>query len=190
MAAEENQWWVVCQCAWKGVPECSVGVSVQLLTGRQGNAGATEVWLWLPPFLLLLSPNLPISASPAFFLVSLSHIFILLFSSWSQGPVPAFPVLVLFYFILFILAQQATSYDCAVFMCHREKFSNDYTKPFLFTISPKDWFFRYVGRHWGLSDSVVKRNPFLTQEFDISCSRNTRPKTKFFASVDNLWAPL
>lgn len=43
----------------------------------------------------LTPPNFPISVSAAFFFVSLSHVFILLFSRWFQGPVPTFPILVL-----------------------------------------------------------------------------------------------
>lgn len=91
-----------------------------LLTRRQGNAGATEVWLWLPPFLLLSHYQTPISVS-AYFFVSFSHAFIMLFSSWSQGPGPAFPVLVLFYFILFILAQEATQlWLCSFYVPQRK----------------------------------------------------------------------
>lgn len=91
-----------------------------LLTRRQGNARATEVWLWLPPFLLLSHYQTPISVS-AFFFVFFSYVFITLFSSWSQGPGPAFPVLVLFYFILFILAQEVTQlWLCSLYVPQRK----------------------------------------------------------------------
>lgn len=143
----------MCQCAWRGVPECNIGASVQAASSawERGNAGTTEVSLWLPPFLLLLSQH---QASPSQYLLLFSW-FPSLMSSFGSSPA-GFKVLFLLFLFWFGFISSCSSwpnnllsYDCAVFMCHREKFSNDYTKTFLFTISPKD-FFRYVGRHWGL----------------------------------------
>lgn len=85
-----------CQCA---LPECNIGASVQAAAWETGESRSHRSVIMSfslsppPP----APPNLPISVSAAFFLVSLSHVFILLFSSWSQGPVPDFPVLIFFY---------------------------------------------------------------------------------------------
>lgn len=96
----------------------------QLRTGRWGNAGAREVQFYLPPFLpLLLCHQISPPQTTSFFLACLSHALILLLSSWSQGPVLAFPIL---FFTLFWASWplKLCSYDrkpmlCVVFICHR-----------------------------------------------------------------------
>lgn len=75
-------------------------------------------------------------------------------------------------------------------MYHKEKFSNDHTKTFLFIMSPKHLLDMWEGIE-DYSNSMVKKEPFFNPGiWYMLFSQYTCTKTKFFALVDSLWVPL
>lgn len=179
-------------CACRGVPECSTGASVQAAASNweTGECGSHRNVIIASSF---SSPSPAPQTSPSQYLLFFSwfsSLTSLFYSSPAGLSVLCLLSLFWFYFISPCSSwpNKLPSYDCAVLMCHREKFSNHHAKTFLFTISPKDLLDMWEDTD-DSSDSMVKKGPFFNPGiWHKLFSQYTRAKTKFFASVESLWS--
>lgn len=181
-----------CQCACREVPGCSTGASVKADASNweTGECGSHRS---LTMASSLSSPPPAPQTSPSQYLLFFSW-FLSLKSLFCSSPAGLSVLCLLFLFWFYIFSpcsswpNKLPSCDCAVFMYHREKFSNHHAKTFLFTISPKDLWDVWEGTD-DSSDSMVKKETFFDSGiWHKLLSQYTCAKTKFFASVESLWS--